>query len=144
MKKKRKIQRRINKSKIEWEISAVNRLFSNSRASAMNRGLAWSISKKFFANLIRSNCYYCNAPPSNVYQRKGRRNPIFFYTGIDRLNNNKGYTKDNVAPCCSKCNKLKSNLLTAEQAKVVIKALLEYNSLHNLTWSTQRPIDRCK
>ena len=26
------------------------------------------------------------------------------YNGIDRVDNSKGYTKDNSVPCCEKCN----------------------------------------
>ena len=30
--------------------------------------------------------------------------------GVDRIDSNKGYTKDNCVPCCKICNQMKSNI----------------------------------
>ena len=40
-------------------------------------------------------CYYCGS--------------IIETVGVDRVDNNKGYTLDNVVPCCSKCNYMKNS-----------------------------------
>ena len=44
---------------------------------------------------LSKNCFYCN---DNVK------------IGIDRVDSSKGYTIDNVVPCCSKCNWMKGVL----------------------------------
>ena len=33
----------------------------------------------------------------------------FVYNGLDRVDNEKGYTIDNVVPCCKHCNYAKRN-----------------------------------
>lgn len=39
--------------------------------------------------------------------------------GLDRLDNLKGHTKNNVVPCCIDCNKIKSNSLTYDEMKLI-------------------------
>ena len=34
----------------------------------------------------------------------------FLRNGIDRIDNNKGYTKENCVPCCDICNRIKMDL----------------------------------
>ena len=67
-----------------------------------------------FRILIQSNCYYCDAKPSNIYNRKNARiNKItstLIYNGLDRLDSEKHHDVGNVVPCCALCNRLKSNL----------------------------------
>ena len=50
-------------------------------------------------------CYYCNRPPSNVRTRTSGVKVT--YQGLDRIDNEKGYIKDNVVPCCKHCNAFK-------------------------------------
>ena len=33
-----------------------------------------------------------------------------YHSGVDRIDSSKGYTKDNVVPCCGKCNRMKGDL----------------------------------
>lgn len=67
-----------------------------------------------FTYLIKQDCHYCGAPPSNIYHRKnGRINKItstLIYNGLDRLDSDKPHNLSNVVPCCFLCNRLKSDL----------------------------------
>jgi hypothetical protein len=68
-------------------------------------------------------CYYCNAEKSNyfnVYLKDKKASQIakdgahFYYNGIDRLDNDKSHTIDNIVPCCYWCNFAKSKLALPE------------------------------
>lgn len=41
------------------------------------------------------------------------------------LNNNKGHLKNNIVPCCYKCNTIKNNFFTFEEMKKIGKFLNE-------------------
>jgi hypothetical protein len=65
------------------------------------------------------NCFYCNSLPNNVFNRaktdkkasiKAKNEGNYIYNGIDRIDNSKGHTIDNIVPCCKYCNFAKSNL----------------------------------
>jgi bacterioferritin-associated ferredoxin len=45
-------------------------------------------------------------------------------SGLDRLNPNNGYTKDNVTPCCGKCNQIRNVHLTHDEMIVAMQAVL--------------------
>ncbi len=78
---------------------------------AKPRGLEFTLTIEEFLELIDGDCFYCDSPPSNEF---GKNNKYLtgshIYNGIDRLDNNKGYTLTNCVPCCKICNKMKSNL----------------------------------
>jgi hypothetical protein len=86
---------------------AFNCLFSAYRYGAAKRGYEWGLTKRQFAALSGLVCHYCGAEPSQEH----RQNPYTFtYNGIDRLDNNKGYTIDNCVPCCGTCNTAKATM----------------------------------
>jgi len=63
----------------------------------------FELSFNYFGIITQQNCYYCGAKPSNI-QKTHNDNGDFVYNGIDRKNNNLGYTKRNCVPCCKICN----------------------------------------
>lgn len=77
----------------------LNRIISSYKSNAINRGLKWELSLEEAVNLFKGNCYYCNSNPLN---------------GIDRVDNNQGYTLDNCVPCCKICNMMKKDLTINE------------------------------
>jgi hypothetical protein len=56
------------------------------------RGIDFKLTKELFNSLIIQKCFYCD------YIKDGEVN------GIDRIDNNKGYLKENVVACCETCN----------------------------------------
>lgn len=55
-------------------------------------------------------------PPKQLYF-------LYFYNGIDRLDNTKGYTPENSVACCKHCNSLKGDRLTPEETKAAAEAI---------------------
>jgi hypothetical protein len=101
-----------NKNKRSKQTS-YNLLYSSYKRGAIGRNLDFDLTIEEFKSFTIKNCYYCNSEPSNIYQVKNSKTgeiragiPIL-YNGIDRLDNNKGYIKDNCIPCCGVCNRMK-------------------------------------
>ncbi len=64
--------------------------FSDHVRRAGLRNLAWDLSYDEFVELWGKPCFHCGEAINGI--------------GLDRLDNSKGYAKDNVVPCCSPCN----------------------------------------
>ena len=45
--------------------------------------------------------------------------------GLDRIDNTKGHTKDNVVPCCYICNTTRGSNFTYEEMKIIGKTIKE-------------------
>lgn len=86
-----------------------------------------NISFNYFYELSQKNCYYCNSAAINskkcynifkiIKNIKNRyasdfsiTNGNFIYNGLDRINNNKQHSADNVITCCFTCNSFKNDL----------------------------------
>src|SRR5260370_28115829 len=71
----------------------------------------------FFKEIADFNCFYCNTAPSNEYNdfankktrvsEKGKREGLFVYSGMDRINNSWTHIEGNCFPSCITCNKFK-------------------------------------
>lgn len=69
-----------------------------------------------FLNLTAQPCTYCgNQPETSAWN--GRANGSFVYNGLDRVDNDRGYTIDNVVACCGLCNLMKRGLSVSDFIK---------------------------
>lgn len=100
-----KKNRRISKN--HSEITAI---ILGYKRHAINRGFKWELSREVVKEVIKKPCHYCGSPPSNTKKTKNSIGNGLIYSGIDRINSNKNYTKDNIVPCCRICNYAKSNM----------------------------------
>lgn len=89
--------------------AAFNELLGRYKKQASSRGHSFELTIKEFRDLTESLCFYCGSPPSNKITNNGVDN-YYVYTGVDRKDNTKGYTIDNVLPCCTVCNRAKNNM----------------------------------
>ena len=92
--------------------AAFRQAMNSCRVSAVKRNLEFSLSKDEFRHLSKMDCFYCGLPPSNEH-KPARPRPgaeKFIYTGLDRVDNAKGYLASNVVPCCKACNRAKSDM----------------------------------
>jgi len=76
--------------------SSISHKYSQYKHGAKRRGYAWSISVDEFISLVNADCNYCGDEIDGI--------------GIDRVDNNIGYTDGNCVPCCETCNRLKMAL----------------------------------
>jgi hypothetical protein len=87
--------------------ASFNKIYRMYQKSAANRKVSFTLDKERFRQLISSPCYYCGREPYQQYNDATAYGNII-YTGIDRINNNEGYTTDNVRSCCKQCNYIKN------------------------------------
>jgi len=85
--------------------------FTRARRRAEQRNLEWSISYEKFGEFIKQSCHYCH----------GNLNEMG--AGLDRKDNQHGYTLDNVVPCCWQCNKMKNDILSFDEMVAAMKAV---------------------
>jgi hypothetical protein len=91
--------------------------FVHNKNASKTRGLGWDLTEEQFVELNSRPCFYC-----------GNRLPETG-SGLDRIDNSKGYAIDNVASCCEDCNKARGDRFTSEEMKrhlgPAIKAIKE-------------------
>lgn len=90
--------------------------YNQTKSKAKSRKLSWDLTKEQYLAIRKQLCTYCQGslPPSSG--------------GLDRIDNSKGYSVDNVLPCCVACNQLRNNKLTVDEMKYVMKCLKEYRA----------------
>lgn len=97
------LERRLSGYKKQFERTEKCR-YSKSKRAAKDRGMEFTLTLQQATELtIDRKCHYCNGElPSTTI-------------GLDRMNNENGYTLENCVPCCTVCNQIKSNLFTYEE-----------------------------
>lgn len=98
----------------------------------------WILTREQCVVFFKSLCFYCGNMGKSVYRHSGCN---FQYTGIDRLNNDLGYFKENCVSCCIICNRAK-NKLTKEQfinyiSSLITKNIVECGKIINKIWGTE-------
>lgn len=83
------------------------------RNSAVKRNKILELSFEEFCEIIKQPCNYCGETEKRI--------------GIDRVDNIKGYTKENSAPCCNPCNMMKKTM-SKDDFLTHIEKIYKYNS----------------
>lgn len=107
-------------------VGARNRVLKTYKGSARRRGHAWELGDDDFDRLVSQNCHYCGIAPSSlsVYGLSQ-----FTYNGLDRVDNDLGYTRRNVVTCCAICNNAKKDL-SYDEFMAWIARLTEFHWFH--------------
>lgn len=95
---------------------------------AMKKNLQFNLTAEQFITLVNSHCYYCDEYDETRV------------IGIDRVDSDDGYLIDNVVPCCSTCNFMKSDLEKADFLNHICKIYL--HSFTNETKDSSVPRDK--
>lgn len=89
-------------------------VFRHSRRNALKHRRVFELSIEDVKEITSRDCYYCGDPPSQVSKASHEKSKngfsVYVYTGMDRVKNEEGYTKENVVTCCIKCNRMKHKL----------------------------------
>ncbi len=91
-----KVWRQKNKEKVRLYSKKRNATpecrYSDYKSRAKKKGREFELSFDEFVSLLNGKCYYCDTN---------------WKIGVDRKDNNVGYTKPNSVSCCWSCNKFK-------------------------------------
>lgn len=94
------------------------------KSSAKRRGIEWNLVTEAIEPIVTRPCHYCGLPPSN--NKSPRRWRDARWSGIDRVDNTRGYELGNVVPCCKTCNNAKRSL-TVEEFMAWARRVVAYN-----------------
>lgn len=103
---KENLKKLANKRRLPEGVAACNALIIKYKNQAKKRGIEQGLTDEQIIAFHKGNCHYCGSPPSNTCSIS-TLNGSYTYSGIDRKDNEKGYTIDNVVPCCISCNSAK-------------------------------------
>lgn len=106
-------------------LANMRELIKGYKASAKRRGIEYNLTEEQFAEITKKDCYYCGGKPKNKSDNK-ECNGSYVYNGIDRIDNNKGYTIGNIVPCCHICNGAKCKLTLQEFRDWIKRLILNY------------------
>ncbi len=82
-----------------------NSKYLNYKGKAQKAKRSFELSKQFFNILLETQCFYCGRKPGCI----DKKNTDNYHSSIDRIDNNKDYTYDNVLPSCNECNMIKKD-----------------------------------
>ena len=108
-----------NKSRINKATSnsVLNQIIAGYKKDAKDRGYSWHLTNDQCYKLFESRCHYCGSEATNERKYHKDKSITAKYMGIDRIDNTKWYTIDNVVPCCKKCNRAKDTMTYDEFIK---------------------------
>jgi hypothetical protein len=78
------------------------------------------------ASARNRRCAYCGIDSTSLYRLailNVRNKKPYESIGVDRRNNSKPYTLDNIHSCCGLCNAIKGGILTDSEMRDVGKVL---------------------
>lgn len=99
------------------EQAVKNKILSWYKSNAKRRSLDFSLEYDVFLTLILKSCYWCGIEPQPnkiINGNDSRRDRLFSYNGIDRVNSDIGYIESNCVPCCRRCNTAKNDMTVEE------------------------------
>ena len=110
-----------------------NKIYSIYKRRAKKENRSFDLNREEFKHITSQNCFYCGESPSmnsvsdTIIDKNKKEYTLYRYNGLDRIDANKGYEKNNIVPCCKWCNYAKRNKIVEEFKKHIIKM---YNHLN--------------
>lgn len=114
---------------LDNNMGPINQILLSYKNNAKARNLVWELSDEIVFIMIKSPCFYCGIINGNTrWDNRYKNKRKLLYNGIDRIDNNKGYTVENSVPCCGSCNLFKREK-TVEQFITKVKNIYSYLQL---------------
>ena len=82
---------------------------------ALKKGIPLTITFDFFRNIKTENCYYCGVSQYLLRQYAELLQTTTPWMTLDRKDNQKGYTPDNVVAACFFCNRTKGSFFSSDE-----------------------------
>lgn len=114
-----KNRKKILKKKKAWRQKMLGTLeyrFKRAIQTSKQRGIPFLLSFEEYKEAVSHPCYYCSFKLCSQ---------VVEGSGLDRIDSNKGYEVGNVVSCGHRCNSIKNEDLTVEEAKAAIEAILK-------------------
>jgi hypothetical protein len=112
------------------KLPVIEAQFREAKRLALLRKSIWDLTLEDFKEFSKiSTCVYCGNEIrwGEIRPRKDRKcGRVSDNLNLDRIDNSKGYTKNNVLVCCKRCNQVRNSHFTVEefeQIAVVIKRI---------------------
>jgi hypothetical protein len=106
-----------------------NQRYHSYKQAARRSKREFNITLEEFRKIVILPCVFCGSL-GDPRKTRPYRNAVVF-NGIDRIDSDKGYTLDNIQPCCSQCNYSKSDYSELEflsHIRRIVNFQLEKNS----------------
>jgi hypothetical protein len=84
--------------------------FSSAKSLARRNGREFTFTYPEYLAIVSTPCVYCHGDTGHG-------------CGLDRIDNAKGYTHDNVLSCCGDCNRMRGARLTVAETHLLIAIL---------------------
>lgn len=94
--------------------------FANLKKETKRRNLNLDLTIEQYQQIVLNSCFYDSSHLLPIYG-----------TGLDRIDNNLGYTLDNVVPCCYNCNRIRNDSMSHEEMIEVANLLKRLRSEKN-------------
>jgi hypothetical protein len=103
----------LNAQKRRKPESVYRYIYEQYQSSAKTRNIDFLLTKDEYIEIVKKNCNYCGEPAPVKQPNRGKEKYVgvpVTYNGIDRIDSNRGYEKENCVSCCTKCNYMKSDM----------------------------------
>lgn len=105
----------LHKARVKELAAQPKHQFKNAIRYSKRRNIPFLLTMDEFIIERNKPCFYCE----NKLGCKSLEG-----TGLDRLDNSKGYEPGNIVSCCKVCNTIKSDQLTVEETKAAVEAII--------------------
>lgn len=127
-KKNKDLQKKYSKISYNRFKNTPSSIYKTIKGASVARKMPIKVSKKDFLlwyEKVEKKCHYCNLPEkyceitANAINRNVRR------LTIDRIDNNKAYSINNILIACYWCNQIKGRILSKKEMEIVGKLVIK-------------------